>query len=129
VLGDPATPHVLNTTCTVAFFETGSPPDYCAFAGSDISERIGVNDRQPANVTIQANLSKDASGPERAILCWDVDDGPQPRLVERDTAACDSSETQLRIGATPPRGTGTAVRAKRVVDINGTDATLFVEFW
>ena len=129
VLGDPASPHVLNTTCTVAFFELSSPPSHCAFAGTDISERIGVNDRQLANVTIRANLSKDASGPEQAILCWDEDDGPHPRLVERDTAACDSSETQLRVGPTPPSETGTAVRARRIVEVNGTDATLFVELW
>ncbi|WP_247008597.1 DUF7287 family protein [Halorientalis litorea] len=125
LLGDPKTPHVVNTTCTVKFFEDTSP-GYCGFTGNNLTERIGVRNTQLANVSIESNLTNDADGGN--VLCWDEDSSP-PEFVEKDSGDCDSSETRTAIGPAPPQRSGTTVTARRVVELNDTDATLVVEMW
>jgi hypothetical protein len=122
VLGNPASPHTLNTTCTREFFKDGggSPPDGCGFESGDLPKRLGLKDRQFANVTIRGNLSTDGDGAD--ILCIES----SGTLAERDTC---SGGTELRSGASPPKRSGTSVKARRTVDIDGTDATLIVELW
>lgn len=125
VLGDPATPHVLNTTCTVSFFK-GNTTKGCAFGGGDVSERIGVNDRQFANVRLLSDLDGDG---DDAVLCWDSDgDSGAGQFVE-GSPDCDSGEIRLEAGGNPPQGSGTAVQARRIVQIRETNATLIVELW
>jgi len=119
VLGDPATPHVLNTTCTVTFFK-GNTTKGCAFGGGDVSERIGVNDRQFANVRIvNSSNSKD-------VLCWNP--GGAGKFEEGDPD-CDPGEIRMEAGGNPPQASGTAVQARRIVQIRETNATLIVELW
>lgn len=119
LLADPAQPHVLDATCTVAFFEGTSPGD-CAFSGTDLPSRVGVKDWQLVNVTMQANMTGDAA---EETLCWDDTD---ERVVARGDPACD---TVFAVGSTPPVSVGDTVAARRVVWINGTDATMRVEVW
>lgn len=126
LLGDPGQPHVLNGTCTRDFFNDLNS-DYCRFEGSTLTERIGIKDRQRVNISMKSNVSADDSGDE--ILCWDEDDGPTPRFIEKDSSDCDSGETRMAIGPIPPNGSGNSVTAQRIVDVNGTDATLLVEMW
>jgi len=125
LLGDPGQPHVLNTTCTVEFFR-GNSPGYCRYDGNNLTERIGVENRAFVNVSLRSNTTG-SDGTD--VLCWDEDDGPTPRFVERDDGTCDGGEVVTAVGPTPPRGSGTAVTARRIVQINGTDATLLVEVW
>jgi len=122
ILGDPASPHVLNATCTREFFKSngGSPPDGCGFESGDLTKRLGLKDRQFANVTILGNLSTDGDGAD--ILCIESDG----TVAERDNC---SGGTELRSGPSPPQRSGTSVKARRTVDIDGTDATLIVELW
>lgn len=120
-LGDPATPRVLNATCTVAFFE-GTSPSYCRFTGSDLTERVGVSDRTNVNVTIRG----DVRGPDgRDIVCWNDDPDPG-RLIEVDETGCD---TVFTAGSTSPDSSGSTVTSRRVVTINGQDVTIIVEVW
>lgn len=119
LLVDPARPHVLDTTCTVEFFADNSPND-CRHSGSNLTERVGVKYWQLINVSMQADLT---GGPDEEILCWD---GTDERVVARSVASCDR---QFTVGPTPPPRVGDTVTARRVVQINGTDATMRVEVW
>lgn len=118
LLGDPTTPYVLDLECTDAFFEDTSPSE-CRFAGDDLHERMGLGSRQRVNVSIRGNVT----GPDgKDVLCEDGGGG----LVEADDGSC---STAFRTGDTPPTGTGSVVVARRVVSIDGTDATLEVRVW
>lgn len=125
VLGDPATPHVLNTTCTVSFFK-GNTTKGCAFGSGDTSDRIGVNDRQFANVRITSDLDGDD---DIAVLCWDPDGLSGAGQFVEGTPDCATGEIRMEAGGNPPRGTGTAVQARRIVQVRDTNATLIVELW
>jgi hypothetical protein len=122
LLGDPARPHLLNRTCTVDFFD-GVSPDHCRHSGANLSERVGLNRFLSANVTLRSNLSVDSDGSD--ILCWDED---KEEIVEQDDD-CVSSDIEMRIGPSPPAGSATSVTARRIVQIEETDATLLVVVW
>lgn len=119
MLGDPARPHVLNATCTVAFFDDDSP-DHCRHSGTNLTERVGVKPWQLLNVTVQADLT---SSPGDETLCWDV---ARERVVALGSTDC---SIPLSAGPRPLQRSGDVVTARRVVTINGTDATLRVEVW
>lgn len=118
-LGDPARPHVLNSTCTVAFFEDTSP-DYCNYSGASLTERVGVVQWQLLNVTVQADLT---AGPGDETACWDATDESVVALGSTD---CDVA---LSAGPRPVQSSGNTVTARRVVTIDGRDAILRVEVW
>lgn len=119
LLGDPAQPHIVNGTCTAAFFNSTSP-NYCRYTGSNLTDRVGVKPRRNLNVTMEANIT----GTEDAeTLCWNETQGT---VVEIGTSDCD---IPLVVGSTAPQQSGNAVTARRVVTINGTDAILRVEVW
>jgi len=120
-LGDPATPRVLNATCTVEFFE-GNSPSYCRFTGSSLTERLGVMDQTNLNITVRG----DVRGPDgRDIVCWNDDSDPG-HLIEADEAGCD---TLFTIGPESPDRSGSTVTSQRVVTINGQDVTMIIEVW
>jgi hypothetical protein len=119
LLVDPAEPHILNATCTVEFFADNSPSQ-CRHSGSNLTERVGVKNWQLINVTMQSDLT---GGPDEEIVCWDSTD---ERVVYRGAADCDR---QFTVGPTPPSGVGDTVTARRIVTIDGTDATMRVEVW
>jgi len=119
LLGDPATPHILNTTCTVEFFDDNSPPD-CRHSGSNLTSRLGLKSYQQTNITIEANITGDDA---RETLCWD---DSNERLVEIGSADC---TTPLVIGPTPPADFDTAITAHRTVRLEGNETTMTVEVW
>lgn len=121
LLGDPATPHVLNTTCTVAFFDDRDE-SYCRYSGSSLNERVGLVPRHRVNVTVQTNLTTD---PGEELVCWDA---ANDELVASSDPACDASDTAFTIGESPEYATDT-VTARRVVTIDGNDTTMIVEVW
>jgi len=118
LLGDPARPHVLNATCTVAFFD-GNSPSHCRHSGSNLTSRLGVGSHQQVNVTMRADIAGDD---ERERLCWD---DSNDRLVETGSADCD---TPLMVGSTPP-ASGTTVTSTRTVRLDETAVTMTVEVW
>lgn len=128
LLGNPASPHVLNTSCTIEFFDGDGSSGNCRFSGSDIRSRVGLARSQFVNVSLRGNVTDTQTGKE--LLCWS--DGGQ--LVERSqTANC---ETLLAAGQDPPERSGSAVTARRVVTINRSagsaetvDVALVVEVW
>lgn len=124
LLAEPATPHVLNATCTVEFFEDNSP-DYCRHEGDDLTDRVGVKDWQYVNVTMQTNLTTEAG---EETVCWDQ---ASEGIVARSDGDCDtaSGDVLFTVGPTAPESAGDTVTARRVVSINGTDTTMHVEVW
>ena len=121
-LATDGTPHVLNGTCTEAFFNA---TDRCGFDSTDVTELVGLGEFQTANVTILGNVSTRSGVQE--ILCYDHGDAPGDRLTSPDPA-CDSSETRLAIGDDPSVAQS-SVTARRVVELDGSDVFLVVKVW
>jgi hypothetical protein len=126
MLGDPATPHVLNTSCTIAFFEDTNQAG-CGYDGSDLNDRLGVTKRRYVNVTLEGNLSTADDGKE--ILCWSASQA----LIERDEGTC---VTLFAIGDLPPPRADSTVTSRRAVSVNESagskqkeDVALVVEVW
>ena len=117
LLAEEATPHILNATCTVEFFDDNSP-NHCRHSGTNLTERVGVKHWKLVNVTMQADVT---GGPDEETLCWSGSD----TLVEQ-TAGCG---TVLTAGPETPGSAADTVTARRVVTINGTDTTMRVEVW
>ena len=126
MLADPAEPYLLQTDCTVEFFnETNSPPGpSCAFNQSadlsdpdGLTDRVGMAPRQRINVTIQGEVG---GGPAE-ILCLNGD-----TIVNRSTC---TSGNVFAAGDAPPVNSGSVVTARRAVGIEGQDATLIVRMW
>ena len=124
LLAEPTRPHVMNETCTVAFFEDNSPA-YCRHEGGSLTERVGVKDWQYVNVTMQTNLTTD---PGEETVCWDQATG---EVVARGASDCDtgSGDVLFTAGSALPVSAGDTVTARRVVSIDGTDTTMRVEVW
>ena len=119
LLAEAGTPHVLNATCTVEFFDDNSP-SHCRHSGANLTERVGVKHWKLVNVTMQANVT---GGPEEETLCWD---SAGERVVEQASSDCDVA---FKSGPETPGSAADTVTARRVVTINGTDTTMRVEVW
>lgn len=116
LLGDPATPYLLGTSCTVDFFEGTSPAD-CRYTGSTVQERVGLDSTTSVNIKLRELTDSHTDGD---LLCWDAD------AEEVTTTGCD---TTFEVGADPPGDSTATVTAERIVRIDGTDAALIVELW
>lgn len=123
MLASPSDPYVLDSYCTVEFFEGDTAG--CSFDDEQLTEQVGVaTNHRNLNVSLRANLT--GSGQER--LCWDSTE-PDTGLVEASSSACtDSGDTELVRGGLPPDSEA-SVTSVRVVSIDGRDATLYVEMW
>lgn len=96
----PAEPSVLNTTCTVIFFnEDYSIPSGCRFDTQDLSGALGVDDAVRLNVTI-----------EDASSIREIDNDP------------------LKSGRIPTDLDDVSV-AQRVVYVDGEASRLYVRVW
>ncbi|WP_232342982.1 DUF7287 family protein [Halosimplex litoreum] len=120
-LGNASAPYVLDETCTVELFTAGVPGE-CRYDGTELSDRVGVLERSPVNVTIRGDL--DGSGADD-ILCWDTSVvGGQ--LAERGASGCGP----LLTGGSNPAGSGgKTVSAQRVALLDGQDVTVEVVMW
>ena len=119
LLAEEATPHVLNATCTVEFFDDNSP-SYCRHSGTNLTERVGVKHWKLVNVTMQADVT---GGPDEETLCWDSSDD------SLDWQGPGNCNTVFTAGPETPGSAADTVTARRVVTINGTDTTMRVEVW
>jgi hypothetical protein len=119
MLGDPAEPYVLNTTCAANFFNGSSPGD-CRYDGTELYERLDIKERTNVNVTLEGNVS---SGSGSTVLCWDDTNN---KLVELGSSDCD---TGLVVGDSPPPDNDATVTARRVVYMDGEDVTMKVVVW
>ncbi|ACV10916.1 conserved hypothetical protein [Halorhabdus utahensis DSM 12940] len=118
-LGDPATPYVLNTTCTVGFFDTGVPSG-CRYTGSTATERLSIGSFQDVNVTLRGSTS----GTDYSLLCWNG-----TALTEADSPNCGTGDKRLATGDPIPSVSIPTITARRVVAIDGTTAVIRVVIW
>jgi hypothetical protein len=116
LLGNATEPYVLDTDCTVAFFEGSTPPD-CRFTGTTLQSQLGLQETMRVNITLRSNVTGSATP---AQLCWDGSS-----LSE---APC-GSDTRLARGPLPSSGGSKTVSARRVVVLDGHDVTIEVEMW
>lgn len=133
-LGSAKRPGVLQTPCTVDFFQHADDATditQCGEDQEDLSAFVGIKDRQNANVSVYGNTSSGDTNTE--MVCWDAND---QALVERDgdgasDGDCDSSgsDTLLTAGDTPPTNNADSVTATRVAYLAGEDVTVIVEMW
>jgi hypothetical protein len=127
-LADPGEPYVLDTDCTIDFFQvpqSNNPEPDCAFgqSGGSVTERLGVTSRQRVNVTVEGDTN---GGPDE-LLCWDQDDD---KIVEQSDTECGSGKDQrLGIGPVPPETSSSVVTSRRAVTIAGNDAEIVVRVW
>jgi hypothetical protein len=121
MLGNASAPYVLDETCTVELFTPGIPSQ-CRYDGTELSDRVGILERTPVNVTIRGDI--DDSGTD-TILCWDTSVvGGQ--LAERGDPDCG---TLLTGGSNPAGSGGKTVSAHRVALLDGEDVTVEVVMW
>jgi hypothetical protein len=120
-LSNASSPYVLDETCTVELFTAGVPGE-CRYDGTELSDRVGVLERSPVNVTIRGDL--DGSGTDD-VLCWDTSVvGGQ--LAERGASGCGPL---LSGGSNPAGSGGRTVSAQRVALLDGQDVTVEVVMW
>lgn len=119
MLGDPATPYLLDTTCTVGFFNA-SVPAACAYSGSTVSDRLATGQFQNVNVTLRGSMS----GDQYRQLCWHG-----TALAEVGSGNCAAGDLELSTGDAIPSGSQSSVTARRVVAVDGTTALLRVVMW
>lgn len=122
-LADPDDPYVLNVTCTTEFFENDTAPSHCGYAVSGFTDRIGVSDRSGVNVTL---VHVEGGTGTQTTLC---DDGGGS-VVKETSSDCNpgSGDVVYDIGEPPTENTSVTT-ARRVVSIDGQDASLIVKVW
>lgn len=116
--------YVLDQTCATAFF-AGTSPTACAFDGSSLAERVGIDPARGLNVTVRGDLDADGVA---GLLCENADG----ELVERRPATTCASNTRYAAGEAP--GDRTVSTSRRVVAIATNqrptvDARLEVHVW
>lgn len=131
-LGSPKHPYVLDTTCTIDFFNgTASGP--CGFT-SDPLQNLNLDSGTEVNVTFLGNVSDDPGTVDVSDpLCWN---DANENLTELGTGsdpwndACTSSgDVPLRAGDTPPNENDATIAAFRVALLAGEDVTVKVVMW
>lgn len=116
-LADPSTPAVLDTTCTIWFFNNTAGDPCEEFDTTDSLEaQLGISDTRFVNVTLERNVTGDA---RYEVVC--AQDGAiQP---------CSSGGTVMGRGDEPPDGTGSVTVARRDVYVDGKHAAIVVRVW
>lgn len=117
-------PYVLDQACTTSFFQ-GTSPAECAYDGSTLAERVGIDPDQGINVTITGDIDGDGV---TGLLCENADG----ELVERRPGTTCVSNTRYAAGDDP--GGQSVSSSRRVVAIDAVDrrsldAQLVVRVW
>ncbi len=117
-----STPGVLNTTCTLYFFQDDDVGPCSSFDGTDsLQDKLGVADTVRVNVTVEENVT---GGPATEVLCGDL---TTERVSERP---CNGDEYRLAIGDAPPPDAASVSVARRSTAIDGRQGViLFVRVW
>lgn len=114
--------NVLDTTCTVYFFNATPDPTCSSWTSGDdsIHDRVGVDKPPEINVTIQESSDGFNSEP----LCGYLD---EPAVSDPD---CTGDEHQLAIGEEPPEDRGSISEARRIVQLDDHDnVVVIVRVW
>jgi len=133
---DTSDPYVLDKSCTEEFFKTDpdTGPD-CNFDqttdlsrdDTDLSDRVGLDSWQRINVQLRGDDVDDDRTHE--LLC--VDGSGDVHENEDQDGNPVSCVTQFNVDTSnsPPTDSRSVVVARRVVTIDGRDATLLVRVW
>jgi hypothetical protein len=114
-------PHLLDRTCTVAFFDSAADDSACAFDNSQaLEDRFGLESRQHLNVQL---VGQDTDGDGTPELLCAATDGHVDEVTEVTCAS------RFEVGETVPDETGSVVVARRVVSVDGVRGTLLVRMW
>ncbi|PSP80094.1 hypothetical protein BRC81_02570 [Halobacteriales archaeon QS_1_68_20] len=116
-------PGVLNTTCTLYFFNTTETSNPCSSFTStnSLNDKLGIADTVHVNVTVEANVSG-GSGTE--VLCGDL---TTENVTEQP---CTGDEYLLSAGSSQPPDAGSVSVARRSTAVDGRqDVILFVRVW
>jgi hypothetical protein len=120
-LGNASTPYVLESHCTVRFFDQGtSSPGHCNYEGETVKERLGLGGTTNINVSLSGTLT----GTDSNLICWR--DGGNQDLYE---APCSGGDQLLAAGGTPPSANDATVTARRVVSLHQQNLTMKVVVW
>lgn len=117
--------YVLDQTCTTAFFQAASPPSECAYEGSTLADRVGIDPDRGINVTVRGDLDADGVA---GILC----ENGNGEIVERRPATTCAPDTTYTAGDTPGDRTVSTSRRVVAIDADGrrtVDARLEVTVW
>jgi len=111
----PDNPAALNTTCTLTFLRQSDTA--CGYdPGDSLQEQLGIGPRYRVNVSVQRNETAD---PGLETLCTDG----------TSVTDCDSGSELLAVGPDVPVDRSSADAARRVVYVDGRDATVVVTIW
>lgn len=116
-------PGVLDTTCTLYFFNTTESSNPCpSFDSTDsLNDKLGVADSVRINVTLEANVT---GGPGTEVLCGDL---TTDNVTEQP---CNGDEYLLSLGSAPPDDAVSVSVARRSVSVDGRSGVLlFVRVW
>jgi len=120
-LGDPTTPSVLNTTCTMYFFN-GTSGDPCVEfdATDDVTGKVGVDESVLVNVSLRQNVSGD-SDPD--IVCG------SPDGTVSAPACGGTDEAFMATGSPPPDVSGSVTTAHRYAVFGDAGVYVVVRVW
>lgn len=143
-LAEPKEPFVLTRDCTDAFFNfTADGETACGFdhtvdltAGGELTDRVGIVDRQRIRISIVADTNGDG---EVHVLCYvaaadtiveETSSTPTCGESTSDSIAERAADADIlyRIGDTPSN-TQAVVVSRRTVSLDGITATVRVEVW
>lgn len=111
----PANPSVLNESCTVTVLRGTNAG--CGYDPSeDLTEHLGVGSRYRLNVSLRRNVTAD---PGLELLCTDGS----------DVTDCTAGSDRLALGPAPPTDRSSVDTTRRVVYVDGRDATVVVSVW
>jgi len=123
LLGSPKQPHVLDTYCTVSFFDGNeSATSRCRYNSTVPAEQFGLPERQDVRIVMSERFEEG----ERTSLCWTPEDAGGPELYGGD---CTGDDIELVAGSDPPNNGTSTVTARRVVSLHGQSVTVEVLVW
>lgn len=117
-----SSPGVLNTTCTLYFFQDSASGPCPSFDGTDsLNGKLGIDGSINVNVTVEQNVT---AGPGTEVLCGDLG------ADEVTDPPCGGGEYALALGDDPPSSQVSVSVARRGVYLDGReDVLLFVRVW
>lgn len=108
---------VLNTSCTLAFFDDSLSSSECSFDNSnDLTDRVGITSRYRLNISL---IHADTTGGTADPLCTDG----------ATVQPCSDGGERLAVGPTLPRDSNAVTTAARTVRVDQTTAVLVVRVW
>jgi hypothetical protein len=123
LLGSPGQPHVLNTYCTVSFFDGNeSATSRCRYDSTSPAEQFDLAETQNVRIVMSETFEED----DRPSLCWTPEGDGGPEL---DSGDCTADDIELATGSDPPGNDTSTVTARRVVSLHGQSVTMEVLVW